>query len=250
MLYFLGFLTLIIAILSLEALYSSRQHSTHTLGATVTQFLPLLEPGEHIGFALPESVRRIEELVLFVDSNSYQTSVGTPLTVSLRAQNPGDDSGGSVHREVRLGEWQLGYREFEASAPEPTALEFSRLNYRVQGNAPIVLDIGISGAAHTSLLLLGSTAFDPQRVANFTAESIARKPGLAGMQLAVQTRYTKESRLEDIAVVAGVLMLVAAACFMAKSTTGLNFFAYVLGTVSGVRCIFITVGRTCMACAT
>ncbi|MBT5031608.1 MAG: hypothetical protein HOM55_04860 [Proteobacteria bacterium] len=189
------------------------------MGATVTQFLPLLEPGEHIEFTLPESVRRIEELVLFVDSNSYQTSIGMPLTISLGGQNPGENSTGSVQQEIRLGEWQLGYREFVASTPEPTALEFSRLNYRVQGNAPIVLDIRLSGDARTSLLLLGSTAFDPHRVANFTAESIARKPGLAGMQLAVQTRYTKENRLKDIAVVAGILMLVAAGCFMARGTT-------------------------------
>ena len=202
--YCLGFLTLISAILSLQALYSSRQHNTHTLGATAIQFLPQLLPGERLQYVLPASVRRIEELVLFVDSNSYQASLDTPLIVSVgvRAAN-------SLSREVRLGEWDLAYHEFTAAAPEPTALVFSRLNYRVSHEEPIVLDIRVPDYAENGLLFLGSTAFDAQRVAGFTDESITLKPVLAGLQLGVQTRYTKSSRFNDIAVVAAVLFLLA-----------------------------------------
>ncbi|MBT5559273.1 MAG: hypothetical protein HOJ88_05210 [Proteobacteria bacterium] len=195
---------MISAILSLQALYSSRQHNTHTLGATAIQFLPQLLPGERLQYVLPASVRRIEELVLFVDSNSYRSALETPLTISL-----GVGTADPLSRDIRLGEWNLAYREFTAAAPEPTGLVFSRLNYRVSSDDPIVLDIHISNHAENSLLLLGSTSFDAQRMARFTDESILKKPGLAGMQLGVQTRYTKLSRFNDIAVVAVVLFFLA-----------------------------------------
>ncbi|MDG2089375.1 MAG: hypothetical protein P8J68_11620 [Arenicellaceae bacterium] len=192
------------ALLSLQALYSSRQHNTHTLGATAIQFLPQLRPGERVQYVLPASVRRIEELALFVDSNSYQSALEMPLNISI-----GVGTVDPLSRDVRLGEWDLAYREFVATAPEPTALVFSRLNYRVSGDDPIVLDIYIPNYAKNGLLLLGSTAFDAQRNAGFTDESIIQKPGLAGMQLGVQTRYTKSSRFNDITVVAAVLFLLA-----------------------------------------
>jgi hypothetical protein len=149
-------------------------------------------------------VRRIEELALFVDSNSYQSALETPLNISI-----GVGTVDPLSRDVRLGEWNLAYREFVATAPEPTALVFSRLNYHVPGDDRIILDIYIPNYAKNGLLLLGSTAFDAQRNAGFTDESIIQKPGLAGMQLGVQTRYTKSSRFNDIAAVAAVLFLLA-----------------------------------------
>lgn len=178
---------------TITVLLQARDSNFSTRGVTVDRAGPWLVGGQEIHYAFPDSVRHIDDLVLFMDAASYRANEKARLSIGLKGSNV-------EKREVVLG---TPSRDYRIRYGNMVGLVFDSVNVTKAPNQNI------------SLTLFTPEGTTGPRIRFYTTERFMDEDELivegsvvSDRHLMVQTHYLDRPKLTTLAIVGGILFLI------------------------------------------